>query len=699
VQKRSFANPWLMGLALACLAAVTARAQPECPEGNLLHGHVAVEQHGTFGDAARATDHFVGPEGARWNGPQAVTLDDSKSFITWDLRRTVPLQYLVAQADGDDSYELWSSLDGKKFQPLWQLAGAQGDGLRLRTSRLNEKVEARFLRFGGPQGDGSYSLAELQVFCARPKPFPPKIPEFSTTPPPDPKKPFWNNDSSARWELILALLGLALLLWQQLSAERAKVWQDRLLMGLGVLALLTYFNFGAFHFPKFTHDWEWTHYYLGAKYFPELGYDKLYECIAIADSEDGLRQKVEARKITNLRNNVLEGTADILAHPERCKAEFSGTRWQDFRHDVTFFRERQTPGRWEDLQTDHGYNATPVWNIAGSLLANLAPAGKTQLYLLALLDPLYLLAMAGLIVWAFGWRTAAVALLVFATNFPSRFYWTGGSFLRWDWIFFMVAAICCLRKERPLLAGMALGYAALLRIFPLLIFAGPLLAALPGWWRSRRLGGEWLRFFIGSALAAAILLPLGAATAGGFGAYVKFAENTLKHKETPLTNYMGLRTLVAYRPSEAGHILHDGKATDPWLVWKKARLAAYQKAKPLYLALTLLFLALLAFAVQGKKSWIATALGITFIPIGVELTCYYYAFLIGVALLYKENEKVGIWLLATTAATQIVDWRPFEGMPAWRDEQYTLMSAITLAGLLAITVIFARGTWRRSEGS
>ncbi len=50
----------------------------------------------------------------------------------------------------------------------------------------------------------------------------------------------------------------------------------------GVLALLSYFNFGAFHFPRFTHDWEWTHYYLGAKYFPELDYDK-HECIAVAD--------------------------------------------------------------------------------------------------------------------------------------------------------------------------------------------------------------------------------------------------------------------------------------------------------------------------------------------------------------------------------------------------------------------------------
>ena len=40
----------------------------------------------------------------------------------------------------------------------------------------------------------------------------------------------------------------------------------------------------------------------------------------------------------------------------------------------------------------------------------------------------------------------ALALLVFSTNFPSRFYWTGGAFLRWDWLFWMIASACLLKK-------------------------------------------------------------------------------------------------------------------------------------------------------------------------------------------------------------------------------------------------------------
>src|SRR6185369_6244813 len=284
--------------------------------------------------------------------------------------------------------------------------------------------------------------------------------------------------SSARWELVLALLGFALLHWGMRLARAGRPeaharLRDRALAALGALAALTYVNFGFFHFSGFIHDHEWTHYYLGAKYSDEVGYDRLYECLTTADVEDGLRRRAELRKIRNLRTNLIERTDDVLAHPERCTSHFSPQRWQEFRHDAAFFRGRQSPRRWDDLQVDHGYNATPVWNALGHVLANLSPAGEGQLYALALLDPAYLVAMIAVIWWAFGWRALCVALLVFATNFPSRFYWTGGSFLRWDWLFFLVAGICCLKKGRPALAGAALAYAAGLRVFPVLVFVGP----------------------------------------------------------------------------------------------------------------------------------------------------------------------------------------------------------------------------------
>ena len=71
---------------------------------------------------------------------------------------------------------------------------------------------------------------------------------------------------------------------------------------------------------------------------------------------------------------------------------------------------------------------------------------------------------------------------MFATNFPSRFYWTGGALLRWDWLFYFVGGICLVKKEHPLLGGFFLGYSTLLRIFPVFVFTGPILVALRQLW-------------------------------------------------------------------------------------------------------------------------------------------------------------------------------------------------------------------------
>jgi len=510
----------------------------------------------------------------------------------------------------------------------------------------------------------------------------------------------WNDLASRRWELLLALLGIALLVadaWRERRDERREEtppprrgWRRWLFGAAAVVATLTYFNFGAFHFNNFVHNWDTLHYYLGAKYFRELSYERLYECIAVADAnEPRLAWRMGPRRITNLRTNVLESTAEILAHPERCTEHFSPDRWWRFTEDVAYFRDRETLGRWTEITTDHGFNGTPVWLLAGAPLANLGPASDRQILALTLLDPAYFLALIVVIGWAFGLRPLAVALLVFATFFPSRFYWTGGSFLRWDWLFYMVAAVACLKKGRPWLGGMALGYAAMLRVFPGLLAAGPAAAvvALAAGGAARRPEVRaHLRFLGGAALAAAILVAASLAV-NGPGAYRAFFANTRKHESTPLTNHMGLRTVMAYRPAEAGRLLITETGVDPWLRWKEARLAAWKQARPLAALLAVAALFLLGRAARRRpEPWIAAALGTLWIAFAVELTSYYYAFLIVPALLWTEKRAAGIALLALAAFSQLVSLGPLLGLPAWLDEQYTLISlasVLVFAGLLA----------------
>lgn len=713
-------------------APLLAQAQspvPVCPAGNLLAHKRPLAWQDTRRDLGLLTDEQVTPEGATWDAEPAVILDTAASTVTWDLGQVTTIHAFAIQADANDTYTVWGSLDGKDYKVYGQIDPVPNHGLRTRTLNVPD-MAARYVKFGEGVGDGFYSVAEVAAYCQLPSPFPPA---FKIVDAPQAKVPpkklldYWDNAASARWELVLACLGILFLWWErkvndglvagEVPAQagrwrrlrlrtaryfaRAKV-RDALVGVMGVLAFLTYFNFGSFHFSNFIHGHDTFHYYIGSKYFKELSYERLYECVAIADSEEpGLRRRVELRKMTNLRTNLVETTADILAHPDRCKSHFTAARWQSFAHDLRYLRSLETPRRWDDAQLDHGFNGTPVWSILGSALSNLAPASRTQILLLDSIDCVLVLLMALLIWWAFGWRVLTVALTAFATYYSSRWEWTGGFFLRWDWLFWMTASVCLAKRGRHLQAGMCLGYSTLLRIFPIFLFVGPALALGYHYARSRQLERRFVRLFVGAALAVAILVPVSVVTTGGAAVYPAFVRNTIKHSSTPLTNYIGLRTVVSYRPSEVGRLLRNSQLVDEFSRWKEARVRSFREAKPLYFALVLCYLVLLGLAVRKAEPWDALALSATFVFFGVELTGYYYSLVIVVGLLYARNEMVGRWLLAVTAFTQFIGWAPVRSVPDWLgkllpaalrnlgmpidlDEQYTWMSLATLVGFVMI---------------
>ena len=724
---RAFASTAVLGGMLILgspTAATAAPAAADCPAGDLLAGRLPTAARPLADGAARMTDGRVAADGTPWDAPAAFELGSADAVLTWDLGAVRELAGWVLQGDADERFPLSGSLDGRTFVPLAEIAALPDrTGLATRTELLAAPVAVRYLRLEEPMGDGRTSIAELAAYCALPSPWPPTF-AVEISPPPE-RHPFdfWNDRTSRVWELALALAATLLLALEARRGRRGETatrgGRRPLYLAALAVAILTYFNFGAFHFGNWVHTWDTLHYHLGAKYFHELSYDRLYECITVADSrEPRLARAVERRAITDLRTNVLGSTAAILAHPERCTAHFSPARWRAFAADVAYFRGRETPRRWEEISTDHGFNGTPVWLLAGSALANLAPAGDGSILALTLLDPLYFLALVAVLGWAFGLRPLAVSLLVLATFFPCRFFWTGGAFLRWDWLFYTAAAVACLKKGKPWLGGMALGYAALLRIFPGLLAAGPAaaVAALVGGevrdaWKARD-GGltaalrtgiarglerpavrAQLRFLGGAALAAALLVPASLAVVGGLDGYRAFLANTRKHQATPLTNHMGLKTVVSYRPSEVGrHLVGEAPtaAADPWLRWKSARLAAWRQARPAALVLAAAALVLLGRAARRRpEPWIAAALGVLFLPFAVELTSYYYAFLLVPALLWTEKRSAGIALLLLSAFSQLVSLGPWLGLPTWRDEQYTLISLATLAVCGGILLAFA----------
>src|SRR5207247_4629079 len=93
-------------------------------------------------------------------------------------------------------------------------------------------------------------------------------------------------------------------------------------------------------------------------------------------------------------------------------------------------------------------------------------------------------------------------------------------------------------------------------------------------------------------------------------------------------------------------------------------------------------------------------MGSMMIPVGVELTCYYYSFLFATTFLYSKRKEAGAILLGVTALTGFIDWAPTKYLPStgplanfrisqWLDEQYMLMSVATLVGFVWIMYQFA----------
>jgi hypothetical protein len=505
----------------------------------------------------------------------------------------------------------------------------------------------------------------------------------------------------------------------------AERWKRFVGITLALMAISSYFEGFKPGYARFYHRWDQYHYYMGAKYFPEMGYDGLYKCSVAAQDELGtvvyqnedqigtgrnrLDMSKEVRhpdkKIRNLGgDNLLIPVTEILEHPEVCKSHFSPERWEEYKGDIRFFRIASDKNYWEDMQKDHGYNPPPVWTILGSYFANFHAASTRYLQFLACLDLFFFAGMFAALWWAWGWRVFAVGAIFWGCQSSAPFLWTGGAFLRQDWLFFFVFAAALTRKRYYTLAGATMVYAALLRVFPGLAVIGWLVVAGAHLVRHRTLSKPQWRMLAGGTLAAALLIPLSIKVAGK-DSYREFYRHTLEvHDRTPLTNHMGLRVMVSQKlPFEVGvhqgpidfeigtglksgrmKYTKDNKLNDPFEVWKRMRNQRYDAWKPVAYGIVALSLLYFVLAVRRVKSlWIAQCLGQIFIILMSQLTCYYYSFMILLAPLTRVKRQLEAPIFGLAALSQFT-WIIF----GYNDDKYWALTAISLAFLYGVIAIF-----------
>jgi hypothetical protein len=479
-------------------------------------------------------------------------------------------------------------------------------------------------------------------------------------------------EKSLSWiKCMIALTAAALSVYEgQLILEKKaprKPWTKGIALFLAVMSIGAYFRYGDLGYVNFYHRWEFFHYFVGSKYDRELGYERLYKCAAVAQADSGQINEVRARKLRDLSIDVLAPAQTALDDSADCRKRFTDERWESFKEDVKFFRNQSGLQYWNDMQKDHGYNPPPVWTVLGHFWSSRHAADDGYIKFLACFDLAFWIGLFGAVWWAFGWRVFCVAAIFWGCQLPAEYFWTGGAFMRHDWIFWLVLSGCLIRKQYFALGGAAFAYATLLRVFPGILLIGWVVVAGAYLLKHKRMAPSHLRVMLGGLAATIILVSVSIGVAGK-ESYPEFYKHIQVHNRTPLTNNMGLETILSQSVSGGMEYTRDEKQLDPFADWKRMRREQLHSYRPLHLVMLAGLLFVFVKVVRRiKLLWIAQALSLAILVSIVEVTCYYYTMFILTAFLSRHRRGVEQWILCVAGITQLIainhyisyfyDWR------------------------------------------
>jgi hypothetical protein len=242
---------------------------------------------------------------------------------------------------------------------------------------------------------------------------------------------------------------------------------------------------------------------------------------------------------------------------------------------------------WDKMFKDHGYNASPVWNMFGSRFANMSPPATSRSVTSRCWISSSTVTMFLAILWAFGLRAFALALVVLGVGYPWAYYWTGGAFARVAWLWDAVLGVCFLKRRWYFLGGAAVMGAALDRAFPSVIFVGVGIAMVIQFVKHLRgaVSRRPPRAKVRASSRAACTLD-GRPRRGRRPVRRRAPErgDERRHEElvgvlgqlteapqNALTNHMGLPTLWTYHPAHVARKSKNDKMEDPFQGWKDKR--------------------------------------------------------------------------------------------------------------------------------
>jgi len=376
-------------------------------------------------------------------------------------------------------------------------------------------------------------------------------------------------------------------------------WAHRVAMGLcaalGIWAFTLFgqmHDHGAFGHQNF-HAHDCYHYYFGSKYLKEWGYDRMYLATVAALEEVGRDEPRKAIHFDRIRD--LRGSARFLRRDDfmplaaDAKARFSPQRWAQLKADLSFLREKTMDNNWwSGVVLDSGFNPPPSYAVMSSAVSNTVPFNESTWKWLGGFD--FALLAIGIVTIGFALGPVpALFTPVIMGNTPITTYnWTGGSFLRQLWLFFLMMGLSLLVRRRWGWAGAALGACVASVFFPVFFLFGALLPLAYLWYRKRGHGAVF-KVTGAAAITVAVLVGLSLVRFGA-APWSEWNNRISAHSASFFDNHIGIRKITTFAPEVAPQAFGAGDNVYP--DWNHALVQRTHRGRWADLLLALLLSAL-----------------------------------------------------------------------------------------------------------
>jgi hypothetical protein len=492
------------------------------PVQNLLSIDLMTESHGVIREQ-RLVDGRVPAPDSPINDFVAALFLSPEGSITFDLREVTRIAAVQLVAFRDSVVVEWS-IDGADYHALHAEESGYAGEMTVWTARPPD-LRARYLRLTVRPG---FEMAAAAEFLGYPPTFESSVDMLLR-----------RTRAIRLVKFLLALISIPLLI----AAIRWTALCRRVIaIGLVAVGALGWIGFGAFHGDGgILHPWEILHYYLGPKYFQQLGHTELYRCLAAHEREHGRGSMIDRGQVRDLDDNRVYPGAWTATESGACRAEFDAEQRASFGADADRIRRLFKRRHFHKALEDHGYNATPLQTTCLEALCSKTSPTHAQLSVLVSLDFLLLAAGVAAMWWAFGPLAGAACALLVGLAHPWNFSWTGGSILRYLWFAALCGGVALLKRKHVFWGGFLTALAGVLRLFPLVLLTGLALQLLRPCFRlcaERR--GLLAATGVVVALALGLLLPL---IRFGPEIYPEFVQNIRLHGTLPPGNHIGLGVL------------------------------------------------------------------------------------------------------------------------------------------------------------